>query len=84
MSLSRAKPWGRAARWLAPAAALALAPKCLLCLAAYLGLGAALGIAGPEFCGAASSSAASWVALILGASVVIAGVFTLWLHRRHP
>ena len=40
--------------WLVPAALLALAPKCVLCLLAYAGLGAALGLGGPEICGAAA------------------------------
>jgi hypothetical protein len=43
---------GRAVRWFLPAALLAFAPKCLLCLAAYAGVGAALGLGGPEICGA--------------------------------
>jgi hypothetical protein len=43
-----------------PAAALALTPKCLLCVLAYAGLGASLGIGGPEICGAASGSHAFW------------------------
>ena len=30
-------------RWLLPATLLAMAPKCVLCVAAYLGLGANLG-----------------------------------------
>src|SRR5438105_1274863 len=50
----------RAARWLAPAALLALTPKCLLCVLAYAGLGAALGLGGPEICGASAGSPASW------------------------
>lgn len=44
---ARARP----GRWLLSAAGLALAPKCLLCLAGYAGLGTALGLAGPELCG---------------------------------
>jgi len=50
----------RATRWLLPATALALAPKCLLCVLAYAGLGAALGLGGPELCGAPAGSPASW------------------------
>jgi len=50
----------RTARWLAPAALLALAPKCLLCVLAYFGLGAALGLGGPEICGASGGSQAPW------------------------
>ena len=45
----------RPARWLPGVALLALTPKCLLCAAAYLGLGAALGLGGPEICGAPAS-----------------------------
>ncbi len=45
----------RRSGWLTGAAFLALAPKCLLCLAAYAGLGAAVGLGGPEPCGAADS-----------------------------
>ena len=50
----------RAARWLLPAALLALVPKCVLCVLAYVGLGTALGLSGPELCSAASASPASW------------------------
>lgn len=50
----------RAVRWLLPAAVLALTPKCLLCVVAYVGLGAALGLGGSEICGASAGSAASW------------------------
>src|ERR1700677_1351599 len=49
----------RATRWLLPAAALALAPKCLLCVLAYAGLGGALGLGGPELCGPPASQAPS-------------------------
>lgn len=38
--------------WLVPAALLAVAPKCILCGLAYAGLGTALGLGGPEVCGA--------------------------------
>ena len=51
---------GRAVRWLLPAALLALTPKCLVCFAAYAGLGAALGLGGPEICGASAASPGSW------------------------
>jgi hypothetical protein len=42
----------RIARRLGPAALLAVAPKCLLCVAAYAGLGAVAELGGPELCGA--------------------------------
>jgi len=48
--------------WLIPAALLALAPKCVLCLLAYAGLGAALGLGGPELCGGTSSPTGPWAA----------------------
>ena len=43
-------------RWLLPAAGLAIVPKCILCLLAYAGFGAFLGLGGPELCGAAPRS----------------------------
>ncbi|MEO7414239.1 MAG: hypothetical protein ABIZ81_12870 [Opitutaceae bacterium] len=50
----------RAFRWVWPTALLALAPKCLLCLAAYAGLGATLGLGGPEVCGGSNGGLGSW------------------------
>jgi hypothetical protein len=41
------RPW----RGLAALALLAFAPKCIVCLAVYAGLGAVLGLGGPELCG---------------------------------
>jgi hypothetical protein len=47
---------------LLPAALLALMPKCVVCVLAYFGAGAALGLSGPEWCRVAESgSAVSWV-----------------------
>lgn len=54
----------RAGRWLLPAALLALAPKCVACVLAYVGLGAALGLGGPELCGGAADSAVWWPAAL--------------------
>jgi len=51
----------RARGWLIPAALLALTPKCLLCVLAYAGLGAALGLGGPEICGATSGTTGHWI-----------------------
>jgi hypothetical protein len=42
----------RLRRWLVPAALLAVMPKCALCMAGYFGLATALGLGGPEICGA--------------------------------
>lgn len=73
-----------AARWLWPAAVLTLAPKCLLCVAAYAGVGAALGIGGPELCGAAADSPAAWTAWLtwLGAAGGLMACGILLARRR--
>ena len=60
MPSQRTEFFRRAVRWLWPAALLALMPKCLLCLAAYAGIGAALGFGGPEICGASSGMIGPW------------------------
>src|SRR5476649_378229 len=52
MSQRLAKTLRHPVLWLAPATLLALAPKCLLCVVAYAGIGTALGLGGPEICGA--------------------------------
>jgi hypothetical protein len=61
-------------RWLAPAAVLALAPKCLVCGLAYAGL---LGLGGAELCGDAPPS---WhrVAPVVAGALGVAGFL---LHR---
>jgi hypothetical protein len=61
--------------WLLPAALLAVTPKCLLCVLAYAGLGAALGLGGPELCGAPDRSPA--FPLLLG----VVGAAGFILHR---
>jgi hypothetical protein len=81
----------RVVRWLLPTALLALLPKCLFCLAAYAGLGAALGLGGPEMCGASAGSSGSWASSLawlgvgLGASALVAGVrcFQASAERTH-
>jgi hypothetical protein len=65
-------------RWLPAAALVAVAPKCIVCLAAYLGVGATLGVkfAGPEICGAPARTlegAIAWFSMA-GAAV---GIFVL-------
>jgi hypothetical protein len=69
-------------RWLAPAALLALAPKCLLCVLAYAGLGAALGLGGPEICGAPAAAPAGWMALPAAGSLGVIGFLAVWRSRR--
>jgi primosomal replication protein N len=39
---------------------VALTPKCFLCLLAYAGIGATLGIGGPEMCGAPIVTSGAW------------------------
>jgi sulfite exporter TauE/SafE len=71
----------RSRRWLLPAALFVLAPKCVLCLLAYAGIGAALGLSGPEICGASSSSTMSlWTTVFVlgGAALSVIG-----LYARH-
>ena len=64
--------------WLLPAALFALAPKCVLCLLAYAGLGAALGLGGPELCGASGDTAGPWTLWLpaIGAAAGLAGFLT--------
>jgi hypothetical protein len=74
----------RPGSWLATGALVALAPKCLLCVIAYAGLGTLFGLGGPEICGASSGAATSWASwlplsgVMLGAS----GFLTIRRCRR--
>ena len=74
----------RAVGWLGPVALLALTPKCLLCVLAYAGLGASLGLTGPEMCGASAESPASWVASLtwLGGTGGLGTFGLLMTYRR--
>jgi len=74
MSPSPSNYFRRSVRWLLPAALLAFTPKCLVCLLAYAGIGASLGIGGPEICGAASSSTVTlWtVSFVVGGTALSA------------
>ena len=51
----------RPACCLATGTCLALTPKCVLCLMAYAGLGTALGLGGPELCGATDGTTGHWI-----------------------
>ncbi len=76
----------RLARWVFPAALLALTPKCILCLLAYVGLGAVLGIRAPELCGATSGPRDMgwlWIA-VPGAAMGFAGWACVARRRRGP
>lgn len=61
--------------WLMPAVLLAVMPKCILCLATYAGIGAALGLGSPELCGATEPT--HWTPIMLGAL----GAAGFILHR---
>jgi hypothetical protein len=65
------RPWSA----LVALALLALAPKCVLCLAAYAGLATALGLGGRELCGAEPGTHTP--ALIVSALLVAAGIVCL-------
>jgi hypothetical protein len=84
MSSPRIEFSRRAVRWLLPAAALALAPKCLACVLAYAGIATALGFGGPEMCGAPGDVTASWASLLamFGLAVGAIGVFVILRHHR--
>ena len=75
--------WQAKLPWLGGAALFALAPKCLLCLAAYFGLGTVLGLrlAAPELCGGAASPLSPAIAgLWLFSAAVLLGV-AVWRRR---
>lgn len=79
------KPWRR---WgvggLLPAVLFALAPKCLVCVAAYVAAGAAFRFGGPEICGATAGSGTCWLAWLaaLGLAAGIVGFFRFGRRRR--
>jgi len=77
----------RALRWLPAATVLAAAPKCVLCLAAYAGLGAlgAKWLGRPEICGATAGAVddpRAWF-VIVGAAAGFIGVRGLAVRRLH-
>ena len=65
-----------------PFALFALTPKCLLCVAGYAGLGAALGLGGPELCGGGDTTG-HWTVWLagLGSAAGVAGFLT---HSTRP
>lgn len=64
------------------AALLAVAPKCAWCILAYAGLGASLGLGGPEICGVTGADT-SWAPVLplLGVTAV-ATLILPWRSRR--
>lgn len=75
----------RRCRWLIPAAGLALAPKCLLCVLGYTGLGTVLGLGGPELCGAPGLTP-PWVTGLglLGLLMALAWLLARLTARSYP
>lgn len=75
----------RSLRWLVPGALFALAPKCGLCVAGYLGLAGALGLGGAEICGAPHHGSALRAVgfLAAGAAVGAVGLFLRARWARH-
>lgn len=67
--------------WLVAGAGIAILPKCIACLAAYLAIGAGLGLVEKEICGAAARGTFStpqvWVPL-----TAIYAISLLYLARR--
>jgi len=84
MSSQRTESFRRGVRWLWPAALLALTPKCFLCVLGYAGLGAALGLSGPEICGGSAGSPPAWGAstALFGTALGIAGLLMGFRRRR--
>ena len=68
--------------WLGPAALVPVAPKCILCVIAYAGLGTALGLGGPELCGAPDGSPA--FPLLLGLAGAAGFLLRRMINRSSP
>jgi hypothetical protein len=73
-----------AIRWLLPAALLALTPKCVMCVLAYIGAGATLGIGGPEWCSLEGDGSFPWMTMLAwaGGTGVFAVLGVLAISRR--
>lgn len=68
-----------------PGALVGLAPKCILCVAGYLGIGTALGWNGVELCGVQPSNALHRVAstaALVGASLGFIAATVRFTQRR--
>lgn len=73
----------RVGRGLVVGVLLALVPKCGVCLLTYLGMGALLGLGGPELCGAADDSSGVFltIASAVAFTLLAGALFCTW--RRH-
>ena len=79
----RPKTLLRFRRGLAALAIIAIAPKCVICVAGYLGLGAVFGLGGPEICGAVNEAGVSRpTTLIVAGACVATGAAGLALRNR--
>jgi hypothetical protein len=68
--------------WLGSAAILLLAPKCLVCVAAYAGLGTLLGLGGRELCGGSPGSLGPWATWLPVAGLALGAAGSIvWLRR---
>jgi hypothetical protein len=65
-----------------PAVVFALAPKCVFCGLAYVGLGTLLELAGPELCGGEIISAIHWSDWLMWGGITFALLTSLVLHQR--
>jgi hypothetical protein len=71
------RPW----RGLAAITLLAFAPKCIVCLAVYAGLGTVLGLGGPELCGAPADP--SHAPVLIAAAIPLTISITCVAVRKH-
>lgn len=73
----------RTVPWLLSAPLLAFVPKCLACLWAYAGLGAALGFGGRELCGTSASALDSCLSSFALAVIALIARGIFIVRRRH-
>ena len=60
-----------------------MTPKCVLCLAAFFGAGTLLGLGGPELCGDAADSPATWAGPLAWLGVISGfGTYALLARTR--
>lgn len=85
MSSRRADLLRQSSRWATSLALLALMPKCVLCVAAYVGLGAAFGLGAPELCGAPAGAPGAWTSALVAPAIALGSVGLLMRFRwRSP
>ncbi len=76
-----ARRTARARAWWVPIVLLTFAPKCVMCVLGYAGLGVALGLTGPELCGAPGSSSGPWLTWVSALGLATGAVFSVWIRR---